>query len=431
MNILIINRKSYNESSIKYEEEFNFEIESDEFIIFTRYKPLKIDGGYLFGYKFGGEWNKSRGIKNLTDLDNQYDGKYLYINFEKEVLYLDPLGLQPLFISNIGISDSKKTLWKLKAKYINMVPPNKIFKYNMDKMVLSLVGNVIDYSKITNLITYSSIEEVAKEYIKLVSNKLKNIKKSIGSDSVYISFSGGIDSSFLLFMAKRTGFKVTPVTATIKGGYDEKQARTASSILGIDDKLIIKYIDRHDLNNIINLLETIETPNIQDLAIGYPLYLLSREIVRNEALFVGQGSDELFGGYEKYLKLYNMDPLKASKEMLLDIMTSYRFNFRREYMIANTFNVKLYYPLISPGIILLSLASPITFKIRGKNDIKRKWIIRKAAEIIGLPDDITYRRKKALQYSSGSLRILKKILGKKMIQRKLYEKYWVKVKGNS
>jgi asparagine synthase (glutamine-hydrolysing) len=44
---------------------------------------------------------------------------------------------------------------------------------------------------------------------------------------------------------------------------------------------------------------------------------------------------------------------------------------------------------------------PSEYKVKTGNDVTRKWILRAAAKELGVPDDIAWRRKKAIQHGTG------------------------------
>ena len=57
-------------------------------------------------------------------------------------------------------------------------------------------------------------------------------------------------------------------------------------------------------------------------------------------------------------------------------------------------------------VVELALRLPLNFKIR--NGV-RKYILRKVAKEIGLPREIYERPKKAVQYGSGFVKVVRKI----------------------
>jgi len=51
----------------------------------------------------------------------------------------------------------------------------------------------------------------------------------------------------------------------------------------------------------------------------------------------------------------------------------------------------------------MALSIPLDFKIRGG---RRKHLLREAAKLLGLPEEVAETPKKAAQYSSGILKLL-------------------------
>ena len=68
--------------------------------------------------------------------------------------------------------------------------------------------------------------------------------------------------------------------------------------------------------------------------------------------------------------------------------------------ITAEFNVEILQPLLSSNFIEYAKKIPISEKIHGSDDMKRKHIIRKLAIDCGVPEISAYKQKKALQYGS-------------------------------
>jgi asparagine synthase (glutamine-hydrolysing) len=124
----------------------------------------------------------------------------------------------------------------------------------------------------------------------------------------------------------------------------------------------------------------------------------------------GQGADELFGGYRRYLNLYTrFGESAAEKAMVSDIAKMHEQNFEQAFKACSFHNIELRLPLVSYPLVEFALSLPLNFKIVSKNDALRKFVLRKTAEKLGLPKQIVYKPKKAVQYATGVDKALKKL----------------------
>ena len=83
------------------------------------------------------------------------------------------------------------------------------------------------------------------------------------------------------------------------------------------------------------------------------------------------------------------EKLKNEKNMMIAINA-----------VTAEFNVKILQPLLDSNFITYAKNIPISEKINGPDDMKRKHIIRKLAVNCGVPEISAYKQKKALQYGS-------------------------------
>jgi asparagine synthase (glutamine-hydrolysing) len=400
-----------------------------EFYIYTS-EPLKKHGElYIIGEKyFDGsltsedlDLDKEDNIKIVEKIDRNFDGRYLYVDPNNSIISIDPIGLQTTYIGKTYIASDKKILWLLGEKTVYLLPPNTKWKIRKD-VSLENRGKLIYLSPNKFDISIDDVADYLSKYLiyrmrKIVSNV------NIPEKDVYIAFSGGIDSSITYYLAKKAGIKPILVTVCKSDSHDYISSKQSAEQLGMSNKHNIILLDSVTQHEIEETIYIIEDWNIMNLSLSLPLYMMMKRYPR-KTFIMGQGSDEIYGGYTKYLNTYlEKGPEEVIKEMKLDTLLSYRFNFCRETKIARYFDSKLYYPLISPGIIWYVAHLPLEMKIKDEKDIYRKWIVRKIAEKYNLPNDIVMKKKKALQYSSKSQNLIYEILGKKNIGKRLYELY--------
>ncbi len=399
---------------------------TDGYYIYSEKPLVEVDDGIIIGRKTYEEYNIEVPHEEFSykDIDRRLDGRYLYINLSRGEVLRDPLGLQPAYVGRYGIASSKKLLWIIGDSNAFQLPPNYIWRMG-DRNILSRGGHVVDiHGENIDVDIHKAAGELGEYLLSRTRKIAEYVKKS--ENKVYIAFSGGVDSSLTYILSEKAGLDPVPVTVCKKGAYDENASKKSAEMLGAEDKHLIIYInkDKIDWEEIRNIVQLIEDPNMMQVSLSIPMYVLVRYIASGNTLFMGQGSDELYGGYQKYLETYvERGGDAAHRKIILDVIMSYRFNFAREAKIAYEYSVDLWYPLISPGIVYYVLNMPLDVKISNVKDETRKRLIRLTAEKLGLPIDIAYRKKKAMQYSSKSQDILIKTLGKRKISEILYHFY--------
>ncbi len=306
-------------------------------------------------------------------------------------LFRDPLGIRPLYYSPNGFfASERKVLWAIGEKEATSVKPGEM-------VVISREGiKKKRLMKPTEPPCRRELDE--KRGIKVLMRSLDCSARMRVGKRTGVLFSGGLDSSLTALLASRYS-DVVLYTAGVEGSQDLEWARKVSEALGLELKE--RVFTREDVEEALpRVMFAIEEPNPMNLAIGIPIYFATEAASKErvKVLLSGQGADELFGGYAKYLK----EPALMTQD-LLELGDR---NLARDDKIAMLNGVEGRYPFLALPVVWAALSIPTELKIR--NGI-RKYILRKTAEKLGLPREVAWREKKAAQYGSGAQKILEKM----------------------
>lgn len=234
-----------------------------------------------------------------------------------------------------------------------------------------------------------AIEESVRKYIEPLN-------------SFGLLFSGGLDSSLLAKMCMDIGKVPELFSVYMVRSSDEKHVKRAAESLGIE--LSERVISPGEIPDFVDKVSSsAQTKNPLDIAIGVPLYA-GLELAADTGyahVMVGQGADELFAGYHRYLKMSGQELMENLSKDIENI------NIRRDRKMAESLGITLICPYLESTVVELGLSIPVEWKIRNAT---RKHILRLVAEKRGLSEEIYGREKKAIQYSTGVDKIIRKAL---------------------
>ncbi len=360
--------------------------------------PHIVFDGELYNERAGGQSDvdlfRELYEKHGKDCFSMLDGSFSCAVRDKGELILarDAVGARPLFFGSengtLVFSSEMKALVDHLRFEIQELPPGQIFSDQEGLKPFEPFSPEIP--------EVGSMEETARTVRELIIDAVRKRMQGVNG----VSLSGGLDSSIVATIAKEYNPDLQLFTGTIdtSPGPDLENAKLMADFLGL--KHHIYRITDEDIVNIIPeaiwYLESFDEDCISGIISNYYVSRMAKPYT--DAILVGEGADELFGGYRMVLKSPNVrddDHREELAQRLLDI--SYNTALRRldRAWMANA--VVYQTPFLDPRVVAFSQKIPMEWKIYGEKQVE-KYILREAFRDI-LPEQIANREK--LRFAMG------------------------------
>ncbi len=329
---------------------------------------------------------------------------------DKEIIVgRDLIGKIPLYYgednSVIVTSSNKKMLWGLGLNPHSFIP-GSIGKITKNGILVEKVKELVQPP-----LRDIAVEKAISELNLLLKNSV--FIRSLGLTRASLGFSGGIDSSILAYYLSKIGLDLDLICVGLEGSNDFESALLAADSLNLPLK-IESFTSEDLVEDVKTVLWLIEEPDPMKVSVAIPFYWVVKTMAQSESkvLFSGNGSDELFGGYYKHSQKYIKHGKTVVNSIFRDVSQSYRVNYERDYKLCNEMGLELRLPFSDSSLIQWGLSIPPHLKLSKHARGPRKIILRHLAQRLGLHEKITDKPKKAIQYSTGVNRALKKLAKK-------------------
>ncbi len=338
----------------------------------------------------------------LQTLMQQADGDYSFLLLKDGWIAAgrDPIGVQPLYYGEntdiAAVTTNRRALWKLGIQNPISFPPGNLafadskgFQFKPIKTPTQTEPKPI------------TVDDAAK---KVELFLIESIQRRVhGISEVAVAFSGGLDSSLVAFLAAKCGVKVRLLHVSLENQMETEQAIEAAEQLNLP--LQVHLFKDSDMEAVLpKVVELIEEPDPIKASIGIPFYWAAQKAAEEglKVMLAGQGADELFGGYQRYVTEYcKAGSEKVRQTMFSDVVNIYLSNLERDMKITSFHDVELRLPFASFELAQFAVNLPVECKLEKKPDTLRKLILRKVASNLGIPASVTDKPKKAVQYSTG------------------------------
>lgn len=331
------------------------------------------------------------GTDALKELDGVY--AFAYIRGEELVLARDILGVKPLWYANtedgIVFASERQALEK-EGHQPRELHPQHILRYDLknDTHTTEQRGFFeIDED------TEKELEEAAEEIKELF---LQSVERRVPDPPVGLLFSGGVDSTMVAAALQELDVDFTCYTAGIQHGNvnaprDVEWAERVADEMDLD--LRVYAADLDEVESLIpDILNWVSSTSVVKTGVALPFHLsLQNRKEEDQVLFTGLGSEQLYAGYDRHEGYLN-------KECLSGLRRLWERDLYRDDVVAMRNGYELRVPFLDHALVEHALT------IQGEHKVKegyRKYVVRKAAEKLGVPEDVAWRKKTAAQYGSN------------------------------
>ncbi len=216
---------------------------------------------------------------------------------------------------------------------------------------------------------------------------------------VAVAFSGGVDSS-LVAQICRDSHEVTLLTIGFEGSHDVSVATEVSGMLGLPHHTLTLEQDmlHKTVRKVRDALHT-DILSWHENCIAFHFITALAYQKRFDVVVTANGIDELFCGYDLYRRIYHNGSSAIYSAMHAKTVNEIAMLAAIERVVKDN-GVRMMQPLLSTEFVRYSWSVPLHQKIRGSNDYIRKHAIRSAAESLGIPPTVCWRKKKAMQYGT-------------------------------
>ncbi|WP_424014485.1 asparagine synthase C-terminal domain-containing protein [Halorubrum xinjiangense] len=210
-----------------------------------------------------------------------------------------------------------------------------------------------------------------------------------------VAFSGGVDSGLVAAAIPEAPCYV----AGFEGSHDVAAARDAADTM--DRDLRVVEITHDDLRRAVRAVAAATgRRNPMDVAIAVPLFLTAEAAAADgfDRLAVGQGADELFGGYSKVVDpaddpRVNAETVRGARTETVRTLPD---QLERDALALRAAGVEPATPLLDDRVVAAALALPDDLLVDGG---ERKVALRRVAAG-RVPESVHGADKKAVQYGT-------------------------------
>jgi len=340
--IIVFNGEIYNYDELKISEKLECKTSSDTEVLIRLYQKYDLKFLHLLNGAFSFCIYDMKKDRYFCARDRY--GKKPFYFYAKENKFIFSSMITPI-IKLLGFTPKlNKVALSQYLQYFVPLTPNTFFT-DINKLeagsYLLYENNKLTQKKYYKIKTYKNISNETTALKNMEEILYNSVEKRLKSDvEVGTLLSGGIDSSLIsTIYSQVSNHKIN----TFSVGYKTHTKYSELSYANLVAKNIksnhtaLEISQKDFIDSLDDVFENLEEPHADPAAI--PLFLLTREINKQgiKTVLSGEGSDELFLGYDnyaKFLKYYEFEKSLDEKQMnfLNEIISSLGGNKEAEYL---------------------------------------------------------------------------------------------------
>ncbi|MFB6154739.1 MAG: asparagine synthase C-terminal domain-containing protein [Haloferacaceae archaeon] len=258
------------------------------------------------------------------------------------------------------------------------------------------------------------VESDREAAVAAVRDAVAESVRELDPGGLAVAFSGGLDSALVA-----AGVPEAPCyVAGFTGAHDVCAARAAADAM--DRDLRVVTLTHEDLRRAVpEVVRATGRANPMDVQIALPLYLVGERAAEDgfDRLAVGQGADELFGGYAKVVDPATDHRVDATttRGATREVTATLPDQLERDVLALRAAGVEPVAPLLHDRVVAAAL--PLPGDLLATADA-RKVALRRAADGL-VPDAVRTADKKAVQYGSYVARELDRLARQNGFKRRM------------
>jgi asparagine synthase (glutamine-hydrolysing) len=322
-------------------------------------------------------------VRRAVECDDPFPGTTGFAGSLGDHLVRDVLGRRPLF----GTPDD----WGFApddAADPRPVPAGHVRERRDGDVVDRRVWSLPDPQPADDAAAVAAVERAVRGAVTAVDTR--NLDGDLA-----VAFSGGVDSALVA-----AGVLDAPCyVAGFPDAHDVTAARAAATTMGRDLRVV--ELDHAALERAVpEVVAATGRTDAMTVGIALPLYLVAERAAADgfDHLALGQGADELFGGYAKVVDPAHDDRVGATtvRGATREMIRSLPDQLERDTLALQAAGVTPVTPLLADRVVEAALSLP-DHLLATPNE--RKVALRRAAAG-WLPDPVVDAEKKAVQYGS-------------------------------